>query len=192
MKKILLTLLATAFVAVQAYAVSGTIGFSGNLQQTTKKGTTTNTFTNPWSVIAGSQSGDYATVPDGFSPVTMGDFSFTGNNTTTPTLTSSPVLQWSFSFGGKTYSFSLEVLDTANTTPTGSLTESGTGTACIGANCSTGTWSLDGSLKAGTKFTFVSSVHTSSIPDGGSAVALLGIALAGIEAVRRRVLARKA
>src|SRR5438477_10769593 len=65
MKKTILAMVVTMFVAVQAYAVTGTIGFtggtSGMTQKTNKKtGVTTNHFNNPWSVIAGSQSGDYA------------------------------------------------------------------------------------------------------------------------------------
>jgi hypothetical protein len=183
-------LLATAFVAAQAYAVTGTIGFSGLMQQKTAKGQTTNTFANPWSVIAGSQFGDYATVPDGLSPVTMGDFSFTGNNTASPVLSAS-VVQWQFDFGGKHYSFTLDTLTSA-ATHSGAIAETGTGTACIGTDCSDGTWSLDGTLKKGTKFTFNAAVHTSSAPDGGSTVALLGIALAGIETLRRKIAARKA
>jgi hypothetical protein len=194
MKKMILALLATVFVGAQAYGVTGTIGFSGLMSQaTTKKGVTTDKFTNPWQVIAGSQSGDYATVPDSFSPVTMGNFSFTGNNAApgSQVCTTCPVIQWSFVFGGKTYSFELDQITSASTV-SGAIGETGTGIACIGKDCSEGTWSLDGTLKKGTKFTFTSSVHTSAVPDGGSAVALLGIALAGIEGGRRILRRRKA
>ena len=196
MKKIILAMVATMFVAVQAYAVNGTIQFnggpSGMTQKTNKKGVTTNHFVNPWSVTAGTQTGDYSTVPDGFSPVTMGDFSFTGNNAApgSQACLSCPFVQWSFSFGGKTYNFTLESITSASNIA-GSIAETGTGTACIDSNCSPGTWSLSGS-KHGNSFTFNASVQTSSVPDGGSAVALLGIALAGTEAGRRLLRARKA
>jgi hypothetical protein len=196
MKKIILAVVATVFVAVQAYAITGTIGFSGGttsgMTQKTSGGTTTNHFNNPWQVIAGSHSGDYATIPDSFSPVTMSDFSFTGNNAAAggQNCTTCPVIQWSFVFGGKTYTFELDQVTSASNVA-GSIGETGTGIACIDSNCSPGTWSLNGS-KSANSFTFNASVHTSAVPDGGSAVALLGIALAGIEAGRRLLRARKA
>ena len=194
MKKTILAMVATMFVAAQAYAVNGTIGFTGGtsgMTQKTTKGTTTNHFNNPWSVIAGSQSGDYATVPDGFSPVTMGDFSFTGNNGApgTQVCLTCPFVQWTFTVGTKTYNFTLESITSA-TTINGAIGETGTGTACINSDCSPATWSLDATRTG--SFTFNASVHTSAVPDGGSAVALLGIALAGIEAGRRLLRARKA
>jgi VPDSG-CTERM motif len=188
MKKTILAMVATMFVAAQAYAVSGTITFNGSMSQSTTKGTTTNKFANPWKVTAGQQTGDYSGVPDGFTPVTMSNFSFTGNNTPTPVLLGGPIVQWSFVFGAVTYNFSLEALTSA-VSASGFIAETGTGTACIGTDCSPATWSLSGT---GRSFTFSASVQTTAVPDGGSAVALLGIALAGIEAGRRLIRARKA
>ena len=186
MKKIILAVLATAFVTAQAYAFTGTISFSGSMHQTTKKGVTTNTFTNPWLTNAGNTDA-YSGVPAGVS-TTMSSFSFTGNNTGTPALIGGPISpQWTFTYGGTTYSFDLEVLTSAFSSH-GAIAESGTGTAHIDGLTSTATWSLDGT---GKHFNFSATVHTTATPDGGSAVALLGIALAGIEGVRRVIRARK-
>ena len=181
MKKIILAILVTAFVTAQAYAFSGTIAFNGTLSQSTKKGVTTNHFTNPWVTQAGN-TGDYAAVPGGVS-TTMTDFSFTGNNTLTPTLTAPVTPQWTFTFGGVTYSFDLNVLTSAFSTG-GSISESGTGIAHIDGQSAFATWSLDGT---GRGFHFAATIHTTATPDGGSAVALLGLALAGVEVLRRRL-----
>jgi hypothetical protein len=193
-KKIILTVLATAFVSVQAYAFSGTISFSGIMRQTTnKKGVTTNIFFNTpkgtypgWTTNA-PNTGDYAVVPAGVY-TTMTNFSFTGNNTLTPSLIGPITPQWTFTFAGTTYSFDLEVLLSASST-SGTIAESGTGTAHIGGQTATAVWALDGT---GSNFKFDATIHTTALPDGGSAVALLGIALAGIEGMRRVIRARKA
>jgi protein with PEP-CTERM/exosortase system signal len=181
MKKIILAILATAFVTAQAYAFSGTIAFDGTMTQSTKKGVTTNHFVNPFVTQSGA-SGDYAVVPAGVS-TTMTNFSFTGNNTLTPTLTAPVTPQWTFTYLGTTYSFDLTVLTSAFSSG-GSISESGTGTAHINGQSAFATWSLDGT---GRNFHFSASVHTTAIPDGGSAVALLGIALTGIEVLRRKL-----
>jgi hypothetical protein len=181
MKKIILAILATAFVTAQAYAFTGTIAFDGSMTQSTKKGVTTNHFTNPFVTQSGN-TGAYAGVPGGVS-TTMTDFSFTGNNTPSPFLTAPVTPQWTFTFGGVTYSFDLNVLTSAFSTR-GSIAESGTGIAHIDGQTSTATWSLDGT---GHNFNFSATVHTTATPDGGAAVALLGIALTGIEVLRRKL-----
>lgn len=199
MKKIFLTLAAVgccAFVAQQAQAVTGTISFSGTASATRQSAsgkTTTVNFTNPWSTNAGN-SGDYSAVPSGVS-TTMSSITFTG--TGTGAVLSGPSAggvnpQWTFTFGGRTYSFNLGTLIDAVTTGT-TISMAGEGTATIsgpgGTDTSAASWSIDGT---GSKMTFSATIHTTATPDGGSAVALLGIALAGVEAVRRKVLARKA
>ena len=183
MKKIILAILATAFVTAQAYAFEGTIGFSGSMFQTTnfKTGVTTNHFAAGWVTQPGN-TGDYAVVPGGVSVVVNG-FSFTGNNTLSPSLTAPVIPQWTFTYLGTTYSFDLTVLTSASST-SGSIAESGTGVAHINGQSVFATWSLDGT---GHGFTFMASIHTTALPDGGSAVALLGIALTGIEVLRRRL-----
>jgi hypothetical protein len=181
MKKIILAILATAFVTAQAYAFTGTVGFSGTMSQSTKKGVTTNHFNADWVTLSGN-TGDYAVVPGGVS-TTVNDFSFTGNNTFSPTLTAPVIPQWTFTFGGVTYSFDLTVLTSAFSSG-GSIAESGTGIAHIDGQSVFATWALDGT---GRNFNFSASIHTTATPDGGSAVALLGIALTGIEVLRRKL-----
>jgi len=195
MKKIILALLATAFVGAQAYAFTGTVSFNGTMSQSTKKGVTTNSFHADWVTSLVPNTGAYTAVPSNV-PTTMFNFSFTGNNTGTPTLSGGTVSpQWSFTFAGITYSFNLEVLTSAVTVHSGGLTsiaETGTGTAFItGQGSSPAVWSLSGVIGKGFVFG-VQTAASGSIPDGGSAVALLGIALVGIEGVRRVIRARKA
>lgn len=188
MKKTILTLViagCAALISQQAYAVTGSIEFGGSMSGSTKKGTTTITFTNPWSVIIGD--GDYAGVPAGTS-ATFNSFAYTGTGATA-TLVAPVTPQWTFTYLGVTYSFDLSALSNAVLTST-SFTASGTGTANKGTDSSPAVWSIQGN---GSKFVFkFSSSTTTAVPDGGSAVALLGIALAGIEGARRMIRARKA
>lgn len=89
-------------------------------------------------------------------------------------------------FGGNTYTFNLLVL-TSGHVQSGSMAFTGTGTAFVnGGDASPASWALQGSSKTGFKFTLSSST-TSAAPDGVSAVALLGIALVGVEALRRKL-----
>jgi hypothetical protein len=183
MKKIILAILATAFVTAQAYAFSGTIGFDGTLTQTTVLGVTTNHFNNPWMTHSSGNTGDYAVV-NAATSTTMTNFSFTGNNSFSPILLGGPIApQWTFVFGGVTYSFDLVSLTSAFSTARG-IIEVGTGIAHIGGQSENAVWSIDGT---GNAFHFTASIHTTAIPDGGSAVALLGLALAGVEVLRRKL-----
>jgi len=121
----------------------------------------------------------------------MADYSFTGDGAAA-VCTTCPEVQWSFVSGGNTYSFTLQTLTSASTR-SGSIASAGTGFATIsgGPNAGTysGTWAMNGT---GSGFTYTFSFITTTVPDGGSAVALLGIALTGIEAGRRLIRARKA
>ena len=194
-KSVLATLavgfISCALFSQQAHAFSfgGSIEFGGaaKASRATKKGvtTTTLTFTNPWHVIA--DDGDYASVPAS-TAVTFNTIKYTGTGTSA-TLTAPVIPQWTFTFGGKTYSFDLTALTNAVVSST-AMSLAGTGTAHIGSLSAPASWALQGT---GTKFTFkFSSSTTTAVPDGGSAVALLGIALAGIEGARRLIRARKA
>jgi VPDSG-CTERM motif len=107
---------------------------------------------------------------------------------------------WTFTDAGTgfTYSFDLSG-DTIMHQDNMFLNLLGTGTVSITGNGSpydttTATWSFtisnpDGGPHSNFAFTFANSQTTT--PDGGSAVALLGIALAGIEGMRRMLRARK-
>lgn len=189
LSKTILATLATGFISCtlfsqQAYAFSGSIEFGGSakVSKATKKGvtTTTVTFTNPWRVIA--DDGAYAGVPAATS-ATFKTVKYTGTGTSA-VLTGPVTPQWTFTYLGVTYSFDLTALTNAVTSST-SMVLAGTGTASIGGVTSPAVWALQGT---GSKFTFkFSSSTTTAVPDGGSAVALIGIALVGVAVLRRKL-----
>ncbi|PYL62842.1 MAG: hypothetical protein DMF25_11480, partial [Verrucomicrobia bacterium] len=184
-------LLSYGLFCQQAQAITGDIEFTGKTKASgaSGAGTTTISFKNPgWKVFAGT--GGYSAVTFG-TATTFSNFRFTGDGTGA-TLTGPVNPQWSFVFGGKTYTFELLAL-TSGHVQSGSMAFTGTGTAFInGGGPSPANWSLQGSTGKGFTFTLSSSTTGAvSAPDGGSAVALLGIAFAGIEGVRRSIRARK-
>lgn len=88
------------------------------------------------------------------------------------------------SFGGNTFTFDLESL-TSVIRAHNFIHLEGTGTAEVGGiDDSPATWVFDGTKLGGT-LSLTST--TAAVPDGGSAVALLGIALVGVEALRRKL-----
>ena len=184
-------LLSYGLFCQQAQAITGDVMFFGSASASgASPGTpVTISFTNPWFVTGGT--GDYSAVTFG-TAATFSNFSFTGDGTGA-TLTAAVTPQWSFSFGGNTYTFDLLAL-TFGHTQSGSMAFTGTGTAFInGGDATPANWSLEGSTGSGFTFTLSSSTTgTVGAPDGGSAVALLGIALAGIEGARRLIRSRKA
>jgi hypothetical protein len=200
--KTLLALLATGLLSCglfsqNALAIDGTIAFSGSASANHKStdGTTTKiTFASNWVVFPGGD-GDYATVAP-FTPVTFTSFSFMNddaNGVAPPATLVAPVAPlWTFTFGGNTYSFDLTALTSGavTTNASGSLTSmafTGTGTAHINGASSPATWSLQGSGR-NFLFTFSSSTTTAAgVPDGGATVALLGMGLVGIAALRRKL-----
>ena len=191
MKKIILAVLATAFVTAQAYAFSGSVFMMGSVRTHQNAGNTnTVSFKNPgWTVLA-APAPDGAYTGSAGSAVTL--TSFTYNNTTLAITSPStaPFLLWSFAFGGHTYTFDLNTPLTSALSTSNQLLLGGTGTAFIdGGSASPAVWSLESTSGGSFKFTATSS--TSTVPDGGSAVALLGIALAGIGGMRRLIHPRK-
>ena len=186
-------LLSCGLFCQQAQAINGDIQFFGSATasgDSSGGGPTTITFASNWEVFAGT--GDYSAVTSG-TPTTFNGFTFTGDGTGA-SLTGTVTPQWSFVFGGNTYTFDLLVL-TSGHTESGSMAFTGTGTAFInGGDATPANWSLESSTGSG--FTFALSGSTTGtvggVPDGGSAVALLGIALAGIEGARRLIGSRKA
>jgi VPDSG-CTERM motif len=194
LSKTMLAVLATGLLSCgvfcqQAQAFSGEIQFGGKAQASGSSCTacdTTITFTNPgWTVIGAN--GDYSGTEG--SATTFNGFSFTGDGVSA-TLDAAVTPQWTFMSGGVTYSFDLNALTSAHVQP-GSMAFTGTGEAFVNGNSvGDATWSLQGS-SSGFVFRLASST-TAVTPDGGSAVALLGIALAGIEVVRRKMKAKAA
>lgn len=191
MKKTILAVLATGFISCalfsqQAQAFNGAVTFNGgfstdnnaNFNLATKftsfTGVTVSGFPPPSGVYTAS-GGTGAT----FLPFTF-----------RPSLAPSPVVdQWKFSFGGNLFTFDLEALTSVLSSKT-FLSLEGTGTLEEnGGNDTNGIWTFSGNNNRGV-LSFTST--STAVPDGGSAVALLGIALVGLESVRRMFRARRA
>ena len=187
MKKTIATLLAaTACALVTQHAYADSIGFIGSSSasgDSSKKSPTKISFANPWHVVA--SDGIFAGTNG--AAVTMASFSFTGDGTNA-VCTTCPLVQWQFTVGGNSYSFTLSSLDDASTR-SGSIAASGTGFIMVNSTKYGATWAMNGT---GSKFKYKISFVTNTVPDGGSAVALLGVGLAAIEGVRRKIGARKA
>lgn len=190
MKKLILTAFATAVVAAQAYAFSGTVTMGGSVTTTTPTSSTVHVaFGSDWKVSSTVlPTGAYAGTAG--SAVSYTDFTY--NKTTLALVPPATFTLWSFTVGANTYTFDLDSPLDAAFNSSGSFSINGHGTAFINSGqASTGFWSIAGTTTTAT-FHFTSSSVTSVIPDGGSAVALLGISLAAIEGIRRRIGARKA
>jgi len=190
--KTILTLLIIGLVScglfsqqAQAVPITGGISLAGVYATDTGNLNTAKAFTS-FSAVVTSVSGSYTGVPFGTS-VTMNPFTFNP-------FSSSVTPLWTFMFGApaKTYSFDLTVLSSVLQPGDDTLTLKGTGTLHITNFTDTpGTWVFTANQKSDT-FSFSSSNGTTGVPDSGSAVALLGIALAGIEGGRRALRARRA
>ena len=122
---------------------------------------------------------------------------FAGTNGTPVTMTpfqynpfAGPVIPlWTFTFGGSTYSFDLLAAvaerNDANfivITGTGNLRISG----AITRDTTFGVYRLTAN-NSDNGFDFGFSSSTASVPEGGSAIALLGVALLGVEVARRKL-----
>ena len=170
----------------QAVPITGGISLAGGFITDTGNVNTAKAFTSFSGVIVTSVSGSYTGVPTlGSSPsVTQNPFSFNP-------FSSSVTPLWTFMSAGNTYSFDLTTLTSTQQPGDNTLTLKGTGTLHITNFTDTaGTWVFTANQASDT-FSFSSS-NAAVAPDSGSAVALLGIALAGIEGVRRALRARKA
>jgi VPDSG-CTERM motif len=179
-------LLSCGLFCQQAHAFSGNIQFAGSAHASGPSGlgNTTIHFSNNWVVDAAiPPDGAYTGVLGG-TPTVFHAFSFHGDGTGA-VLNSAVSPQWSFTFNGHSYTFDLTSL-TSGHTDSGGMAFTGLGTAFIdNGQATAASWSLHGS---GNNFIFkFSGSSTSAVPDGGSAVALLGIALAGIEILRRKI-----
>jgi hypothetical protein len=195
MSRTVLAVLATGLLSCGLFCqqaganqINGSVLFSGaaTVSGDSGPGTTTISFANPsWTVVSGL--GNYSTFG---TPATFTSFSFTGSGTGA-TLSGPGIPQGTFTVGTLTYSFDLLALVNGITT-SGTMAISGTGIAHItGLDDTPISWTLAGSEN---NFTFdLSGSGTTPpgpgvpAPEGGSAVSLLGIALVGLEALRRRL-----
>jgi VPDSG-CTERM motif len=193
MKKTILTLLGVAAIGCALFtqqALADSISFAGGSASASGASpgspTITVSFSSGWSVFAGN--GIFAGTAG--SPATMSAYTFSGDGTGA-VCTTCPEVQWSFVSGGNTYSFTLISLTNAHTTST-AIAASGLGFVQInGGSPLAGSWSMNGTgsgFQYGANFTFVST----TVPDGGSAVALLGVGLTAVESVRRILKRRNA
>jgi hypothetical protein len=198
MKKLIL--LAAAFASCAALCQQAqAIGITGSIDMS---GTATLDSTSLGSATAatGFSAVTVGGVPTGSFVGTLGDSvtwnPFGWNPPTTPV---TPL--WTFTDAGTgwTYTFdlgSVSVMSQSNTflnlLGTGSLSITGAGSPYT---TTAGVWSFTISNPTGlphANFAFTFANSQTSVPDGGSAVALLGIALAGIEGARRAFLGKRA
>jgi hypothetical protein len=129
------------------------------------------------SSVARGTTGTFMAIPVGTQAIMAPTWTF-GPSTPTPLL---------WSVGG----FTFDLLSATIVTQTKSFLNV-TGTGIVqpnnGSTATFGTWSFTARNSSGKPrmvFSFVA--NAASVPDGGSAVALLGIALTGIEVLRRRL-----
>jgi hypothetical protein len=193
MSKTVLAVLATGLLSCGLFCkqaganqINGSVLFNGTATVSGDRGpgTTTISFANPsWTVVSGL--GNYSTFG---TPATFTSFSFAGTGTGAA-LSGPGIPQGTFTFGTLTYSFDLLALVNEITT-NDTMAISGTGIAHItGLDDTPISWTLVGYAN---NFTFDLSGSTTppgpaTVPEGGSAVSLLGIALVGLEALRRRL-----
>jgi VPDSG-CTERM motif len=183
--KVTLAVLVTAIITcglfsqhVQASQISGNITFTGSCTLNTKSASTATMVTGWHGLGAG-----------GLPQVQSHDGSFNGSVTDGDAVTIA--FPWSFNSGSVPNFWTVDgfVFNLSSSSITmqggGSVTVDGTGTISgNGFDVTSGTWSFTTqNPSAHARFSF--SAATGSVPDGGSAVALLGIALVGIEGLRR-------
>jgi hypothetical protein len=185
-------LIATAAVlmacaaSLQADPITGSTGFTGSYTASNSNLTTANdVITITSASINGIQTGSFvgAVLTSFSSPITI-------NSPVNPTFVE-PL--WSETVGTHVFSFvstsDTTLLDTPNInviTGTGTITDSSDGDTV------SGTYNMSFNVSGATFTWNGTSATTPTVPDSGSAVALLGIALAGIEGVRRALRARRA
>ena len=166
-----------------ASAINGSITFAGAVQFDTNS-LATATRVNTWfdsngnagfSSVQLGATGAFAGILAGTQATMAQPWIF---NPSTPTL-------GLWSVGG----FTFDLLSSTVVTQTAAfLNITGTGTISgNGFDPTAGTWSFSSQTSGGPIFSF--SASTSAVPDGGSAVALLGIAFIGVEVLRRKLMA---
>jgi hypothetical protein len=165
--------------------ISGDISFIGGATLNGSLGTAT-AITGYSSTMAIGGTTSYAGVPL-FTPAAFTAFSFAAN-----TLLPNPVTLWQFMVGTTSYSFSATSVSIASQSST-FLDLSGGGTAHIdGATDTAGTWTLTLSLSPNATAQIISlgvstTVPSAGVPDGGTTVMMLGVALSGLALLKRKL-----
>jgi hypothetical protein len=185
--KTMLATLATGFIScalfseqAQATAIQGSINFAGSVQFDTNfvNATTVVTWFDingnaGFSSVAAGGTGDFAGIAPG-TQATMAQPWIFNPSTPTPSL---------WSVGGFTFDLLTSTVVTHNAQ---FLTILGTGIVSgNGLDPTSMEWSFTSQNLGGTIFSF--SATGVAVPDGGPAVALFGIALVGIEVLRRKL-----
>jgi hypothetical protein len=191
MNKTLLTILtgaALSFAVQQADAaqITGTIRMDGAVTLDTQDLATANsaTFSNPAASVS-SGTGSYTGVTTG-TAVNWKNFSWNPASTPVDDL-------WSFSFGGKDYTFDLQTITSVNRIDSSDLIIKGLGTVGItGFDSTTANWSFsitDTSEGKSGSFTFGFSDSNTAVatPDGGATAMLLGAGFLGLAGLRRKL-----
>jgi hypothetical protein len=172
----------------QATAINGNINFAGSVQfDTNSLATATTVMTwfdingnGGFSNVVPGGTGNFAGIPAG-TQATMGQPWIFSPSTPTPGL---------WSVGGFTFDLLSSTIVTQNAS---TLVISGTGIVSgNGFDPTPMDWMLttqSAGGRTGTIFSF--SANGVTVPDGGSAIALLGVALVGVEGARRMIRARK-
>lgn len=172
--------LALAFASVSnAASIEGSIGFNGTpVFNGATVATSTGISSYSFAFVApGQQFGDYSAVPN-FLPVTFSAFNFSDASI-------NPL--WSFSSGGKNYSFVATSFTAAYDGFANVWTVGGLGTAKItGFDDTVGTFNFSAGAQ-GQSFTFLSNAAVpANVPEGGATAALLGMSLVVVGLVARR------
>jgi hypothetical protein len=181
-------LAASALMCQQAQAVPITAGsqisFSGVVNFNHVNNIATATDVDHWfhpdgtadghAIVTAGASGSFAGIAGGTDATFFNGYIFSPS-TSTPGL---------WSVGGFTFNLLTSVIVTQNATD---LIIKGTGTIVSGTDTTAGNWDFHVSNAGGqSQSVFSFAASTSAVPDGGSAVALLGLALTGVEALRRK------
>lgn len=173
---------------VQANPITGVIGFTGTYAQVGGDNGTLNTATSftlsDVSIVQSQTLGSFAngSLVNFISSVSL-----------TPATSLLPNVQlWQVLAGGTTYTFTVNTESLVNDAAT-SVSFTGTGTISDNNNDTTGgTYTLGFTDAVGggdVSFTFTGNSGTSTVPDGGTTVLLLGAALSGLALVKRKMTA---
>lgn len=196
--KTLLTLLTVGLIScalfspqAQAVPVTGSITFGGTVELDSPSAATATAVT-AWhfagttgSPYVSSTSGSFALIPTTTSATIFAPWSFNTNSTINSF--------WSVTSGGQTFTFDLMISaitsQGTNAQGQGFVTVSGTGVVHgTGFDDTFGSWSFTTQgPSANGVFSFSASSASRDVPDGGATVALLGLALAGVEGLRWRL-----
>jgi hypothetical protein len=181
----ILTVLATGAIifglftqAVEAVPITGDIDFYGSVTLDTTSLATAMKVVSWSETRVGSTSGSYTAIPLDNPATFLPNYIFNPASPQTPL--------WTTSFGGVTFSFNLLTSTIVSQSAT-FLNVRGTGTVTgTGFDPTFGLWSFTlRSPDGGTNQTF--RFGSAALPDGGSALAFLGMALVAVEALRRRL-----